>query len=208
MKTLLTTILQFLGTILAADFATGLFHWLEDAYAREDTPVIGKIIAKPNILHHHYPHAMARHSWWKTSRELMLAALGIVVVAALLGYFSWEIVLFALLVGNSNEFHKWAHRNRAENGPVISFLHRFHLLQGTRHHAMHHTDPKDSHYCTITELLNPILDGTRFWSKLEGLLEKTLGWKRRVDTSVRGFGPGPDWIAEFRNSSNGQINAH
>ena len=198
MKTLLIHLLHFLGTVLAADFATGFFHWLEDTYAREDTPLIGNIIAKPNIVHHHYPSAMARHSWWKTSRELILGSIGIVAVAALLGHFSWEIVLFALLVGNSNEFHKWAHRRSSENGPVISFLHRTGLLQGARHHALHHTDPKDSHYCTITVLLNPILDRIGFWAKLENGMDRILGWKRRMDTSVRGFGPGPAWLTDFR----------
>ena len=118
--------------------------------------------------------------------------------AALMGHLNWMVVLFALLVGNSNEFHKWAHRRSSENGPVIAFLHRFGLLQGARHHARHHTDPKDSHYCTISVLLNPILDRIGFWGWLEKLVLKTLGWKRRVDTSVRGFGPGPAWLAEFR----------
>jgi ubiquitin-conjugating enzyme E2 variant len=198
MKNLLTHLLQLVSTILAADFATGLFHWLEDAYVGVETPLVGKIIAKPNILHHHYPSAIGRHSWWKTSRELILASLGIIGIAALFGHLNWEIVLFSLLVGNSNEFHKWAHRTRGDNGPVIAFLHRLALLQGARHHSRHHTDPKDSHYCTITVVLNPLLDRARFWARLEGLLARALGWQRRVDTSVRGFGPGPAWLGEFR----------
>jgi len=45
----------------------------------------------------------------------------------------------------------------------------------SRHHARHHTDPKNSHYCTMTPFLNPILDGMNFWNGAERLLEKTFG---------------------------------
>ena len=67
-----------------------------------------------------------------------------------------------------------------------------------QHHARHHTDPKNSHYCTITNWLNPVLDGLRFWDGLEWLLARTIRLERREDTSVRGHGPGPAWLAEYR----------
>jgi ubiquitin-conjugating enzyme E2 variant len=51
----LQILLQALGVILLADFLTGVFHWLEDAYGTEDTPVLGPLVIKPNIVHHHYP---------------------------------------------------------------------------------------------------------------------------------------------------------
>jgi len=38
----LTLLLQAIGVILAADFASGIIHWIEDAYVREHTPVIGR----------------------------------------------------------------------------------------------------------------------------------------------------------------------
>ncbi len=69
MKTALFFLLKFIITVLAADFAGGLVHWLEDAYVREDTPLIGKIVAIPNIVHHHYPRYMTRHSSWQASRD-------------------------------------------------------------------------------------------------------------------------------------------
>ena len=88
--------------------------------------------------------------------------------------------------------------SRKENGRIISFLQDIRILQTGKHHARHHTDPKNSHYCTITNILNPVLDGVRFWDGLEWLLAKTIGLKRQLDTSVRGCGPGPAWLAEFR----------
>ena len=48
MKTALLFILKFILTVLAADFVAGMVHWLEDAYVREDTPLVGiQHVARP-----------------------------------------------------------------------------------------------------------------------------------------------------------------
>jgi ubiquitin-conjugating enzyme E2 variant len=198
MKTALLFLLKFVATVLAADFVAGMVHWLEDAYVCEDTPIIGKYVARPNIVHHHYPRYMVRHSWWQTSRDLVSMSAVMVIGAWLTGLLSWEVWLFAILSANANEFHKWEHRARKENGLIISFLQDIRILQTAKHHARHHTDPKNSHYCTITNFLNPVLDGMNFWNGLEWALAKTVGLNRREDTSIRGHGPGPAWLAEYR----------
>jgi ubiquitin-conjugating enzyme E2 variant len=198
MKTALLLLTKFLATVLAADFVAGLIHWLEDAYVREDTPIIGKYVARPNIIHHHYPRYMTRHSWWQASQDLVVVSALLVIGAWLTGLLTWEVWVFAILSANANEFHKWEHRTRKENGRIISFLQDIRVLQTAKHHARHHTDPKNSHYCTITNVLNPVLDGVNFWNGTEWLLAKTIGLNRREDTSIRGFGPGPAWLAEYR----------
>jgi ubiquitin-conjugating enzyme E2 variant len=198
MKTALAFLIKFIATVLAADFVAGLVHWLEDAYVREDTPLIGKRVARPNIVHHHYPRYMVRHNWWQTSWDLFLLSAALVIGAWCAGLLTWEVWLFAILSANANEFHKWEHRTRRENGTVISLLQDIRLLQTAKHHARHHTDPKNSHYCTITNILNPVLDGINFWNGLEWALAKTVGLNRREDTSIRGHGPGPAWLAEYR----------
>ena len=198
MKTALLFLLKFVATVLAADFVAGMVHWLEDAYVREDTPLIGKYVARPNIVHHHYPRYMIRHTWWQTSFDLVRMSVAMVMGAWFAGLLSWEVWLFAILSANANEFHKWEHRTRKENGPIISFLQDIQVLQTAKHHARHHTDPKNSHYCTITNFLNPVLDGMNFWNGLEWALAKTVGLNRREDTSIRGHGPGPAWLAEYK----------
>ena len=50
MNNLITLPLQAAGVVLAADFIAGFIHWLEDAYVREDTPIIGKWIGRPNTI--------------------------------------------------------------------------------------------------------------------------------------------------------------
>lgn len=198
MKTALFFLIKFVGTVLAADFVAGLVHWFEDAYVREDTPIIGKYVARPNIVHHHYPRYMTRHNWWQTSVDLLVVSAVMVVVAWFLGLLTWEVWLFAIVSANANEFHKWEHRTRKENGRIISFLQDIRLLQTAKHHARHHTDPKESHYCTITNFLNPVLDGANFWAGVEWLLARTIGLERREDTSIRGHGPGPAWLADYK----------
>jgi ubiquitin-conjugating enzyme E2 variant len=197
-KTALLILAKIVATVFAADFVGGIVHWLEDAYVREDTPLIGRRVARPNIVHHYYPRYMTRHGWWQTSWDLAILSAILVAAAWFAGRLTWEVWLFAILSANANEFHKWAHRTRKENGLLISFLQDMRLLQTARHHARHHTDPKNSHYCTLTNVLNPVLDGVGFWNEVEWALARTVGLKRREDTSVRGHGPGPEWLTEYR----------
>lgn len=198
MKTISPVLAQIAATMLAADFVAGFVHWLEDAYVREDTPLVVRRIGRPNIVHHHYPRFMTRYGWLASSWDLALFSVLLVLAAWGLGVLTWQVWLFAILSANANEFHKWEHRTRKENGRVISFLQDIKLLQNARHHARHHTDPKNSHYCTITNVLNPVLDGVRFWAGLEWLLARFTGLKRREDTSVHGHGPGPEWLEDYR----------
>lgn len=198
MNELITLPLQAAGVILAADLTAGLIHWIEDAYVREDTPIIGGWIGKPNTVHHHLPRRMTRNTWWQSNRDLLLAMCALVIGAAMLERLNWHVWLFAIVGGNANEVHKWSHRTRKENGWLITWLQDLRLLQTPQHHAIHHTNPKDMKYCPITNVLNPVLDGLRLWVGLEWLLEHAVGLKRQPDTSVPGQGEAPEWINEMR----------
>src|SRR5579859_2920285 len=103
MKILALLLVKIVGIILAADFAGGFVHWLEDAYIREDTPLIGKWVARPNIVHHHFPRYMARFSWWSTSRDLFVLSALLVAIAWCLGVLTWEVWLFAMLADSTNK---------------------------------------------------------------------------------------------------------
>lgn len=180
--------------VLAADFVVGIFHWIEDAYLREDCPVLGDLIARPNVLHHYRPRHFLRKSWMASCWDLWVLSGLVVAIAWGLDRLTPAVWLFAILAGNANQIHKWAHRSRRENGPWINLLHDLRILQGARHHAIHHTDPKSTHYCVITEFLNPALERIRFWTRLECSLRKVFGIRRRSDTSNRRHGFTPDWV--------------
>lgn len=179
----MTTVFHFIGVVLLADFLSGFFHWLEDSYGREDFPITGRLYTKPNILHHHEPRHFVRHNWLQSSWDLALLSVVLVAVAWLFHALTWQVWLFAFLASNANEFHKWAHRTRRENGPFISWLHDLRLLQAPRHHAQHHANPKSSHYCVITNFLNPVLEWFCFWRALEWGLYRLFGLRKRPDPS-------------------------
>ena len=180
--------------VLAADLIVGVFHWIEDAYLRDNCPVLGELVARPNILHHYRPRHFLKKSWLASCWDLWLVAGLILTAAWAFGVLTPAVGLFAALVGNANQIHKWAHRSRRENGSWINLLHDLRILQGPKHHAIHHTDPKSTHYCVITEFLNPILERIRFWTRLECWLRKAFGIRRRSDTSNRRHGITPDWV--------------
>jgi plasmanylethanolamine desaturase len=177
-------VIEIVVTVLIADFVSGLFHWLEDAYGRKEWPITGWLVTEPNIIHHHDPRYFTRHDWFRSSWLLLCMGLVVLLAAWLCGILTWHVWLFAILGTNANQIHKWAHRSPTENGPVISFLQRIRLLQTTRHHAHHHTDPKNSHYCVLTNFVNPLVDGIRLWDGLEALVFAIFRARRRVDTSV------------------------
>lgn len=198
MNELIAIPLQAAGVILAADFAAGFIHWIEDAYIREDTPLVGRLIGKPNTVHHHLPRHMTRNSWWQSNWDLMLVMGLLVGCAALIGRLTWHVWLFALIAGNANEVHKWSHRTRRENGRLISWLQDLRILQTPRHHAIHHTNPKEVRYCPVTNVLNPLLDGIHLWEGIEWCLARAFGLRRQPDTSVPGQGTAPEWITAMR----------
>lgn len=141
---------------------------------------------------------MTRNTWWQSNWDLLLAMVLVVITAALLGGLTWHVWLFAIVASNANEVHKWSHRTRLENGVFITWLQKLRILQTPHHHAIHHTNPKEVHYCPITNVLNPVLDALHLWAGLEWLLAHTIDLHRRPDTSVPGQGVAPEWIMAMR----------
>jgi plasmanylethanolamine desaturase len=178
-------VLQAAGAVLLADFASGLVHWAEDAYARKDTPIVGKWIGEANIEHHITPRAFVTRSWWASSWDLVLTSVVVLAGAWWLALLTWQVWLFAAISANANQIHKWAHSAPHENGRLVTWLQKFKLLQTQRHHARHHSGKKDSHYCSVTNFLNPLLEELEFWKVLERFNERVFGLKRRADPTVK-----------------------
>lgn len=191
-------LVQIVLVAALADFVAGIVHWLEDAYFTEDTPVIGPLFIKPNILHHHQPRYFTRLTWWQSSQDLLLAGVLLLFGAWTFGLLTWQLWLFVAISVNANQVHKWSHRTRTENGWLISKLQDWHILQTARHHGLHHSDPKNTYYCPVTNLVNPLLERLEFWTRIEGVIERLTGVAHRPDTAVRGQGPGPAWLAEYK----------
>src|SRR6185369_12403136 len=137
------------------------------------------LLIKPNIVHHHYPRFFTRLSWWQSSWDLALVGALLLTAGWIWGFLSWQLALFVIVSVNANQIHKWSHRTRAENGPVISFLQDIRVLQTPRQHAVHHSDPKNTYYCPVTNWLNPVLERIEFWPRLERVIERITGVAHR-----------------------------
>jgi hypothetical protein len=173
--------LELVGVLLLVDFVSGVAHWAEDSYCTEATPVIGRWVVVPNLLHHRNGYAFVAKSWIASSWDLAAAGAAIVAIAGLVGALTWHVVLFAALGANANQVHKWNHMRRSSVPLAVRVLQRLNVLQSARHHARHHHGGKNSHYCVMTGMLNPLLDRVGFWRGLEKLLVPILGlprWQR------------------------------
>lgn len=177
-------VVKVIVTWLAIDLISGFFHWLEDSYGHPDWPFVGRRVTKANLLHHARPRAFIHNSWYSSS-ELLLVACGIaLVVAFAIGRLTPMVVVAALLGVNANQVHKWSHRTTRENGWLITGLQRLRLIQSPRHHLAHHSNTQDSHYCVLTDFLNPVLDACRFWRALEFLIDRVFGVRRRDEDAL------------------------
>jgi plasmanylethanolamine desaturase len=170
--------LELVAVWLLVDFVSGVVHWAEDSYGGETTPVIGRWVVAPNVLHHRDASAFVRSSWFASSWDLAAVGATILAVAGLAGVLTWHVALFVLIGANANQIHKWNHMRHSSVPLAIRALQRLRLLQSSRHHAQHHRGAKNSHYCVITEVLNPLLDRVGWWRMLERLLAPVLGLPR------------------------------
>lgn len=156
---------------LAADLLTGVFHWWEDRFGREDWPVLGRWIIAPNRLHHDRPLAFSAGGFMGRNRASIVASS--LVGAGWLSFAAPSVFMAAALAGGaiSNEVHYWAHRPTAA-GPVRRVLQQIGLIQSPKAHALHHRPPHSVHFCILTDWLNPILEATQFWIRAERLLRR------------------------------------
>jgi len=172
-----------LGGLLLADFVTGAFHWFEDRYGNPKWPIIGGVI-RANQEHHHTPRSFLEGSF--ISRNLTVFMLAAVFMAGFwavgwLNLFTGSAVIFGAF---ANEIHRFAHRSSTENGTLVTALQKTGLLQSFQHHAQHHRKGKDTHYCVMTNYLNPALEKVQFFQNAEKVIFDLTGRQPRLDESV------------------------
>lgn len=193
----LLILIELFFVILLADFVSGLVHWWEDAYIRQNTPLIGKTVGRNNIIHHYLPRYFTKYGWLYSAWDLLVINIIFIIIAYFLHILNWPILLFCFLTTNANQIHKWSHKTNKENGRIITFLQKYKIVISPRQHSIHHTNPKNTHYCPITNMLNPILHHINFWENLELIIYKIFRIKRKIDLSVIDKNI-PDWIKELK----------
>ena len=150
---------------LAADFAAGVFHWIEDRYGDPKWPIIGRFVIEPNIVHHADPMLFTRGRYWTRNWTTIVPSLAVAGAFAVVGAY-WVSIVF-VVVSQANEIHCWSHQrcNRFIRG-----LQLLGVLQSPEQHQTHHRVPFDSSFCTMTDVMNPILNSIGFWRHAEAIV--------------------------------------
>lgn len=162
---------QIAAGVLFADLMSGVFHWYIDTYGDPRTPVLGRWIFTPNIDHHAEPLKCARSPLLKRNGPVW-------ALTALFGLGFWTVGwlnafgVSALVAGAlANEIHILSHQPRRRRPAWVQALQKSGLFLSPKQHWRHHSGAYDKRYCTITDLLNPVLDHLRVFRILEGLIE-------------------------------------
>ena len=174
------TIQILLGALLA-DLISGIVHWFEDTYGDPNWPIIGPTVMLPNILHHEDPLKFTKAPLLKRTRGVLGVAFIVGGIFSLCGWLN-VMTITALLVGvMANEVHRWAHLKPAEVPKIVRALQQAKIIQTAQHHWAHHRNGYNTHYCSITNMLNPTLDGLRIFRIIEGIVEGLFGVSPRTD---------------------------
>ena len=160
------------------DFVTGLVHWAADTYCGENTPVIGRSLVKPFRVHHVRPQEICEHGLVETvgntcilAAPLLALFLTLTAVGETSAASAFAVFTAVMTVGvtvATNQFHKWAHQENPRR--VVRALQRARVILSPEHHREHHAAPFESSYAITNGWLNPLLNRTRFFRRLEDAL--------------------------------------
>ena len=171
---------------LAADFVSGLVHWMGDTWGSTEMPVLGKAFIRPFREHHVDEKAITRHDFVETNGNnclvsLPVAALAVAIPLAGPGWVFLAAFLGAMIfwVMATNQFHKWSHQD--EPPALIGFLQRIHLILPPAHHQVHHTAPYNKYYCITVGWMNKPLLMIGFFPAMERLITAVTGLIPRKD---------------------------
>ena len=159
---------------LAADFLSGLVHFLADNFGSYETPVIGPGFIDAFREHHVDPKGITTHDFVDTNGNNSLVAIPFMLLVLLAvpmettfwGYLLGAFALFLCVATFlTNQFHKWAHME--EPPAAAAWLQKRGLILNAEHHDIHHESPYDTYYCITAGFWNPLLDRLRFFERAE-----------------------------------------
>lgn len=145
------TLLLVISGIYVADFIAGFVHFLGDVTQEYHF-----------IYHHEDPVYICGKSYVHHTIDSYKITVPIYLI---LNFFVsqypvlWLLLQFVMIVAvQGNEFHHYAHCQKKEIGPIISFLQDYNLFISAKSHKNHHQPPYNKHYCTVTGWANPLLN--------------------------------------------------
>jgi hypothetical protein len=170
----------------AADFASGIVHWLGDTWGSERWPFLGPRFIRPFRVHHVNPQGMLASHFFDTNGDsalvtipILLAVFAIPLENAIGRGVAAFLTAFCFWGMPTNQIHYWAHQNNPPRW--VAWLQKRRLILSPEHHLRHHTSPFLIHYCITTGWCNILLDNVRFFRILELVVQRLTGATARSD---------------------------
>ncbi|HZS40706.1 MAG TPA: fatty acid desaturase CarF family protein [Polyangia bacterium] len=175
---------------LAADFASGVVHWLADRYGSTETWLFGENFVRSFREHHRDPEAITRHDFVETNGDSCIFVVPLLALVVLGARGSIVLDGFTLALGVAvlltSQIHRWAHMPSPPR--AVAWLQARRLILAPDRHRAHHAAPFNRHYCITTGWLNPLLDRARFFPRMERVLSafgrRVAGEAERRDGGV------------------------
>ena len=101
----------FIG-ILAADLASGIFHWGADTGGKEKWPIIGPAILNSIRDHHKTQLSILEHDFFETNGDACFGLVPLLIISMSLGIagpVAIGVFTFSLAILLTNQAHKYAH---------------------------------------------------------------------------------------------------
>jgi len=158
--------------LCVADFMSGVVHWSADTYGSPTMPIFGGFV-RTFREHHADQIEITRHDFIETNGDTCIFSSPVHFTLLLWVEDPFALAcVFGVFVGSymNSQIHKWAHS--AERPWIVRALQRSRFFLSAGHHSRHHSGPHLSHYCITTGWMNGLLDGVRFFRKLEWMLQK------------------------------------
>jgi plasmanylethanolamine desaturase len=171
--------------LLAADFVSGVVHWVGDTWGTDATPVLGKRLIRPFRFHHAHPLDMLKSHFFTTNGDTAMASLPFLLLPFAIplsdgwlwvAVFVWSVGAWGMW---TSQFHQWAHTTHPPR--MVRVLQRSGLILSRRHHTRHHKEPFVRNYCITTGWCDPLLTRVRFFEVAEWAVTKLTGLKPRPD---------------------------
>ncbi len=177
---------QIIAALAFTDFMSGVLHWLQDRYIHRHWPGLGPAVVDPSIIHHIHARAFVESGFWPRNMASLVVGGLLLVLFWATGALTWFTTTFALAsIILPTETHVWAHRTERENGPAVAWLQRRGIVQSFAHHRQHHSGREITHYCAMSNFVNPVLERINFWRGCEAVIFELTGARPKPHPAVQ-----------------------
>ena len=171
---------------VAADFMSGVVHWIADTWGHESWPVIGPRVLRPFRVHHLNPGDMLGRGFLDLNGDVALLTLPLLATAWLMPIGSGAglvaatfFTAWAAWALPTNQVHQWAHMARPPR--VVRWLQCARVILPPTAHRVHHASPYATHYCIATGWNNAWTARVDVFGRLERIVSRLTGLVPRAD---------------------------